>query len=252
MHNTAIQAESLSTSTDPTTTPASSVPISDSPSVKPAIKRRIGRGVGIFFLIVFLFCCWIGVFGGNLREVQAGKLYRSCQLTGSGYDAVSAKLVGNSLESVIHKEGIKTILNLRSGSMTDKRYAEEVEICQKEGVDHVDDFFSARALPPPDVMVKMLDTFDHARKPILVHCQAGSDRTGLACAVYAHLYMNKPLNEAVSSQLTWRYGHFKFTKTRPMDTFFELYRETGNGLSLRDWIVQKYPAVYASQTGGSG
>ena len=192
------------------------------------------------------------MFGGNLREVEAGRLYRSCQLTGSGYDAVSAKLVGNGLESVIHKDGIKTILNLRSGSVADKRYAEELEICRKEGVDHVDDFFSARALPPPDVMVKMLDTFDHARKPILVHCQAGSDRTGLACAVYAHIYMNMPLDEAVASQLTWRYGHFKFTKTRPMDTFFELYRETGGGMSLRDWIVQKYPAVYAMHAGHSG
>ena len=29
-----------------------------------------------------------------------------------------------------------------------------------------------------------------------------------------------------------------------MDDFFDLYRKTGNGLSLRDWILQKYPALY--------
>lgn len=233
------------------TTPPESIPDnlqnSDAPTTpaKAAVPRkRRGRIVGIVFLFVFLFCCYIGVFGGNVRVVEPGKLYRSCQLTGSGYDAVSARAVGHGLESVLSANGIKTVLNLRAGSMKDKRYREEIEICQKLGVEHIDDTFSARSLPPPDVAAKLLDIFDHAKYPILVHCQAGSDRTGLASALYAHVYMKQPLDEATGSQLTWRYGHFRFSNTKPMDIFFDLYRETGQGMTLREWIKKKYPQVY--------
>lgn len=233
------------------TTPPESIPDnlqnSDAPTTpaKAAVPRkRRGRVVGIVFLFVFLFCCYIGVFGGNVRVVEPGKLYRSCQLTGSGYDAVSARAVGHGLESVLSANGIKTVLNLRAGSMKDKRYREEIEICQKLGVEHIDNTFSARSLPPPDVAAKLLDIFDHAKYPILVHCQAGSDRTGLASALYAHVYMKQPLDEATGSQLTWRYGHFRFSNTKPMDIFFDLYRETGQGMTLREWIKKKYPQVY--------
>ena len=103
---------------------------------------------------------------------------------------------------------------------------------------------SAVKYPPPPDLIKILDTFDHAPYPILFHCRGGADRSGLAGTIYLNLYKNVPLDEAQHRQLTWRYGHIAFAQAHPMDDFFTLYRKTGNGLNLRDWIVTRYPALY--------
>jgi len=210
-------------------------------------RVRRGRVVGCVVVPAALvaFLCFIGVFGGNVREVDPGRLYRSSQLTGNGYEALTARAAGNSLKAVIVAHHIKTVLNLRGGSLRDARIRDEVETCKVSGVDYIDDAFSARSLPPPNTVLKMLEAFDHAKYPILVHCQAGADRTGLACTVYANIYMNEPIDIAESRELTWRFGHFRFSNTRPMDEFFDLYRSTSGGMSLREWILRKYPAVYA-------
>jgi hypothetical protein len=107
---------------------------------------------------------------------------------------------------------------------------------------------SARSLPSPGSLETLIDKFDHARYPILMHCQAGADRTGLASVLYAHLYEKLPLDRAVTEELTWRYGHFPVEKTRAMDDFFALYCRESGGLSLRDWIFQRYPRIYAANS----
>ena len=84
-----------------------------------------------------------------------------------------------------------------------------------------------------------------------MHCQAGSDRTGLASTLYAHLYANVPLSLAETEELTWRYGHFPIAKTRAMDEFFALYHADASGISLRDWILHRYPQVYSARTSSS-
>lgn len=219
----------------------------------PPRTRRFRTLLLILVVVVLLLCLlgYIGVLGGNVRTVDPGRVYRSSQLTGNGYEAISARMVGNSLDSVLSRLHIKTLINLRGGSMQDARYRDEVAICNANHVTHVDIPFSARRLPSPEVMQKMLATFDTARYPLLIHCQAGADRTGLACTVYADIYEHEPLDQAESTELTWRYGHISSSSAGAMNTFFDLYRQTSHGMSLRDWIDKKYPEVYKEHEGNS-
>ena len=212
-------------------------------------RRRLSVWVMLAVaLLVLITGLWIiGVFGGNVRTIQAGRAYRSATLTGMNYTGITARLAGNDLESVLRRDQIGTVICLRGGSPSDDWYRQELDTCRQENVAHLDIPFSAQALPPPGAMKALLDAFDHARYPVLLHCQGGSDRTGLASTVYANLFENMPLDKAESEELTFRYGHIAAGKTRAMDNFFDLYRKDSGGMSLRAWILMSYPRVYAEQ-----
>jgi protein tyrosine/serine phosphatase len=195
---------------------------------------RLLKGLGIFVLGVLLFLWFIGVFGGNIRTVSEGKVYRSAQITGT------------LLDNFLKEKGIRTVLNLRGGSSHDWWYKAEIDSCTKMSVNHVDAAFSAVRFPPPQVLKKILGVLDHADYPILLHCRGGSDRSGLISTLYLHLYENVSLDEAQARQLTWRFGHLRYGQARSMDEFLDMYRQNSEGMSLRDWILNKYPALYAA------
>lgn len=218
------------------------------------IKQNTPRSYKRLKIILISLCCfllvlivgfrYIGVLGGNVHTVVSGKVYRSATLTGNNYTGNTANWSGNGLDAVLKQKNIQTVINLRGGSISDDWYRLEVASCERDKVAHKDIALSARLLPPPDKMKDLLDTFDHARYPILIHCQGGSDRTGLASTIYENVYEHVPLDEAERTQLTWRYGHMPIGKTRAMDDFFDLYRKYSDGLSLRDWIAKRYAPLY--------
>ncbi len=210
--------------------------------------RRTVIGASLAIALVLAGFCYIGVFGGNVHTIEPGRAYRSATLTGMSYTGITAHLIGNDLDSVLKRDHIGTVICLRSGSNADDWYRQELGDCRRANALHEDVPISARSLPPPSALVRLIDIFDHARYPILLHCQAGADRTGLASTIYAHLYEGLPLDTAEAAQLTWRYGHFAVDKTRAMDTFFDLYRQDANGLSLRDWIRIRYPRLYSARS----
>ena len=200
---------------------------------------------GLALLVVLAICWYIGVFGGNVHVVARGRVYRSAQLTGNAIGPLTACWTGHSLAQVIQANGIKTVLNLRGGSEKNDWYREERDICARLGVKHVDIFMSAIHAPHPVQLRRVLATFDHAPYPILYHCQGGSDRSGMVGTLYLHLYQGVPLDEAEQQQLTLRYGHIKYTRTGIIDRFFDMYRETSNGMGMREWIDKVYPKLYA-------
>jgi protein tyrosine/serine phosphatase len=126
-------------------------------------------------------------------------------------------------------------------------YLDEIKAAEDMGIVHVDIGLNPWRLPPPKELVKLLDAFKTEPYPIWIHCQAGSDRTGLACVLYRVVQEHASLDEAIKDQLTWRYGHWAYGNARAMDTFFELYRQTGKTRDLVRWIMDDYPAIYAER-----
>lgn len=195
-------------------------------------RRRLTGGVVTFILFVLGFLWFIGVFGGNVRVVDAGRYYRSAQISGP------------LLQNVVETYGIKSVINLRGAQQNDKAYDSEISICSASGIRHVDFDLSAYRLPPPKDIKGIIQALDELPKPVLVHCRGGADRTGLVSALYLNVYKNVALDQAEHEQLTWRYGHMAFTNTKAMDRFFDLYRSSSNGRSLRSWILETYPSIY--------
>ena len=190
---------------------------------------------------------YIGVYTGNVRTVLDGRVYRSAQLTGPSIRATMASWLGHNLENEISAHQIHTVVNLRGYSPASPWYQSEVAVCQRAGVKHVDVELSDHELPPPDRLKALFGIFEKDSYPILIHCEAGADRSGLVSALYVIQYQHVPLKQAVDSQLTWKFGHFSFGFAKAMDQFFNLYSETNDGLGLREWVLTRYPALYLRQ-----
>ncbi len=199
---------------------------------RPNRRKRVLL-IGLPFLVALnAFLFYIGVYGGNIHPVVPNALYRSAQLT------------SGTLENEIKKDHIASVINLRGASPDSGYYISELGVCKKLSVAHADVSMSAHRLPEPKELDKLLMDFDQLPKPILVHCKAGSDRTGLVSTLYVALQPGADLDHAESDQLTWRYGHFGVFGTEAMDDFFNLYRKTSGGLDLRSWIRKTYPNAY--------
>ena len=116
--------------------------------------------------------CEAVVWSGNFHTLEEGQVYRSAQLD------------SNELAQVIAAHDIKSILNLRGSNPGQTWYRDELAIAEERGVTHYDLALSARRRVPPEVMRKLVEIMRTAPKPLLIHCKSGSDRTGLAAALY--------------------------------------------------------------------
>jgi protein tyrosine phosphatase (PTP) superfamily phosphohydrolase (DUF442 family) len=132
----------------------------------------------------------------NLHEVDPGKLYRSAQLS------------GEELDNAIHTLGIRTVINLRGEDKGSDWYETEVKVTTQDSVKLVSIPMSAKRLPHRKDLIALLDAFEKSERPILVHCQAGADRTGEASAIYEMEYMGKSREEALQ-MLTLKYDHLE-------------------------------------------
>ena len=128
----------------------------------------------------------------------------------------SAQLSPNRLEQYIRQHGIKTVLNLRGEHPELAWWRAQAEICQRNNAQLHNIPMSANELTSKDKLLKLLDIYDNAPKPILIHCRRGVDRTGEAAAIWMLDKMGTS-NKKALFQLSPFYQHFKFK--HPAKTF---------------------------------
>lgn len=177
--------------------------------------------LSIYFIFFFSSCRW----KKNFYEVDKGKFYRSAQLT------------PEELKDVISKYSIKTVIALRGYETHEDWYPEENQILKELGIDFVAISMLAQEIPQRSNLIKLLDTYETAIRPILIHCKSGSDRTGEASAIYQMEYMNYPKDKALNESLRVEFLHFRlFTPAKSY--FINLYQG-------KEWAKSEYhPCIH--------
>jgi protein tyrosine phosphatase (PTP) superfamily phosphohydrolase (DUF442 family) len=128
----------------------------------------------------------------NFHAIRPGQLYRSGQMP------------PGALSETIRHYRIKTVLNLRGPNPEQAWYRSEREAALGAGATLVDVSMSScewMSRAQLQAVVTLLETGDH---PMLIHCQHGSERTGLISAVAELLRPGVTLDEA-RSQLSLAY-----------------------------------------------
>lgn len=128
--------------------------------------------------------------GKRLREVVAGKVYRSGQMTTQGF------------EKAVKEYGIHTIVNLQEdfldpdiseGYFTSATIKESA-LCRQLGVRYMvigPDLVSRQKVHEkrPQAIERFLAVMDEPKNyPVLIHCKAGLHRTGVMVAIYRMEY----------------------------------------------------------------
>lgn len=145
-------------------------------------------------IVVIITTAYVALMaGGNFGVVDPAKVYRSAQPT-------------SSIEGLIRNRRLASILNLRGGTLANSWYAAEVQAARDLHVDFYDFPMSATRRPTRRDLLTLIDFFGRCRYPLLIHCKSGSDRTGLATAVYLMMVRGVGPREALGS-FTLRHAH---------------------------------------------
>ncbi len=164
----------------------------------------------------------------NFHKVDEN-LYRSAQPT---------KI---QLEKIIKKYNIKTILNLRGKEhLKDLKY--EIEVAKQYNIDLISVSLKSRGFAEKKELLNLINILKSMKKPALIHCKAGSDRTGFVSVLYLHIIKSIPIKKALKELDFFPFGHIKYSQAGKMDFFFEKYIEfkKNKNISLVEWIEKYY------------
>ena len=149
-------------------------------------------------------------YKGNIHTIIEGQAYRSNQPD-------PARIA--SLQKLYD---IRTIINLRGPEPGSKWYDDEIAATKALGIDHADFEMSSRRELSAAQTRQLIALMQNVQKPVLIHCKSGSDRTGLAAALYIAA-VAKGSESKAEGQLSIAYGHFGFplSPTYAMEKTFE-------------------------------
>jgi protein tyrosine/serine phosphatase len=185
--------------------------------------HRIGRFV---WQVVCVLLIGVGLAGGwaiglqlvgNIHVVEDGILYRSAQLS------------GQKLATVVNAYGIKSVINLRGENGGLRWYDDEMEVTAAHGASHFDVRMSALRDTDDATVTQLMEILRTAPRPLLIHCESGSDRTGLAAALYERFINERPA-EVAAGQISFRYGHFPWLGNRTVAMDRTYWRLAADGL----------------------
>jgi hypothetical protein len=197
-------------------------------------RRRLFRIAGAGALLGMAAEAARVLAGSNEHTVIPGKVYRSAQLS------------REKLQRVIAEKKIRTVINLRGCCPETAWYRGDAEAAHAAGISQEDLTFSAKRYPHPGEIRRLIEVFDRTAYPVLMHCAAGADRTGLASAISVILLTDASLAKA-RRQLWPRYGHFRVGRTARLDDFFDYYEswlagrgEPHSAERFRAWCADHY------------
>ena len=172
-------------------------------------------------------------FRGNHGVVAPGLVFRSAQPVGDW-------------ERRVQEDHLATVLNLRGGSDLDPWYRAEVEATRELGVAFYDLPMAATVRPTRRQLLGLLDLFDRIAYPLLIHCKSGSDRTGLASALYRMSRAGEPPLTAERAFSVY-YGHVPLLGTRHLHeplheyaAYLQAHDLPHTAGRFRDWVERDY------------
>jgi protein tyrosine phosphatase (PTP) superfamily phosphohydrolase (DUF442 family) len=196
------------------------------------IARVIVRVLAAVLLLVTVYIIWDQATY-NFGPVQPGRIYRSGQMP------------ARALARTIDDYNIKTVLNLRGSNPDTSWYPPEREATLAAGATQVDIPMSSCLWMSREQLKTLIEIFDSAEYPMLIHCAWGSERTGLASA-FAELLRDGSTIESARAQFSIAYLFVRVNDGKVMAEHLDQYENW-----LRDNNLQHAPTTFRKWAGES-
>jgi protein tyrosine phosphatase (PTP) superfamily phosphohydrolase (DUF442 family) len=148
----------------------------------------------ILAALLFIAGLWlfrVPLFHGNFHTVIPNEVYRSAQLS------------PEALKRRIKEFGLRSVINLRTNEKTRSWLKGEQEVSDVHGVDlHL--IRLSVFMPPRGTLQELVRLLNTAKRPLLLHCEMGVERSGIASAISV-LLSGKTIAEA-RKQFSLAYG----------------------------------------------
>jgi hypothetical protein len=178
-------------------------------------------------LAILLFLT-AGAWRDNFHVVEPGLAFRSGQLSGPG------------LEYRVARHQLKAILNVRGPNPEKCWYQTERATAARLGLEHYDVVLNADLAPTSGELKELLRIYATCAKPLLIHCEAGTDRSSLASLVF-HLAQGEGDEAEAEKELCFSHGHFPWrSSTKRYHVFLSRYHAW-----LREQDLTHKPAHFA-------
>jgi protein tyrosine phosphatase (PTP) superfamily phosphohydrolase (DUF442 family) len=139
-------------------------------------------------------------FGDNLHTTIPNEVYRSAQPSSV------------ELKHWIEELSLRSVINLR-GERVSSWFKKEQAATEAHGVDLYSIPMGNGEMPPLKALRQLITLLDTAKRPVLLHCARGIERSGLASAI-ALLLAGEDITEA-RKQFAFRYGFVPFWDDHP-------------------------------------
>ena len=187
--------------------------------MRPVSRRKIVLGTGLALALIVGGPFGLFLASDNFGVIQPGKIYRSAQMSGP------------SLSRTIQDRSIKTVLNLRGPNPKQAWYRAELATTLQARATQVDLPLATDQYLTVAQAQMIVEVLDHCDKPVLIHCQFGSERTGLV-AVFAELLRDGSTLKDARDQLSIQY---KFLAIKDGVVVLGHYTQYENYLKLHQW-----------------
>ena len=135
----------------------------------------------------------------------------------------------------IQANGIRTVVSLRGG--TGARLTERAT--HAAGASYHAVPMSASQLPRPEQLLELWQIASEAERPIMVHCKAGVDRTGLVSGILI-LHDTGDLSAARGQLALIPYGHTGLFGTDAMGEVWDRYEPYAAQMTFPQWVRRIY------------
>jgi protein tyrosine phosphatase (PTP) superfamily phosphohydrolase (DUF442 family) len=168
--------------------------------------------------------------GKRLREVDSGRVYRSGEMTADGFRE-ARDLYG--LRTVICLRDDDPDPDVELGFLPGSGAVKESELCCRLGLRFVfiaPDLVSRRQVSArrPEAIERFLEVMDDPDSyPVLIHCNAGLNRTGVMVAIYRMEYQGWSRAEAFRDTLDNGFGRSQCTAANDYITQYILTYQSG-------------------------
>jgi protein tyrosine phosphatase (PTP) superfamily phosphohydrolase (DUF442 family) len=177
------------------------------------------------------------LFDENFHTVIPNQVYRSAQPS------------PEALERRIRELGIRSVISLR-GESTEPWFKAECAVTEAHGVD-----FYAMQLgttsPPPAALKQLINLLDTAKRPLLLHCAAGIERSGIASAVVVLLEGGGIVEAREQFGLTYGFLPWHHDHPEVLDDYehwLALRLTSHSPGRFRYWVDNKYiPSFYRAR-----